>query len=193
MHTLTIEALPLVAASHSLLRSTIVTLLDYRDETAHHLVQALKYDGSGKAAELCAQVLAEYLHDTLSEAHLFSQQRIVLIPVPLHTSRARERGFNQISLVLERLPQEFRQGPHSFVLPHILQRHRVTKPQTRLSRSERLSNVAGAFSVPDPQLLAHTHVFLIDDVTTTGATLVNAGNALRRAGAQVTLLALARA
>ncbi len=72
-------------------------------------------------------------------------------------------------------------------------RTRETKPQTRLPRSERLSNVAGAFAVTDEQAIADTHIFILDDVTTTGATLANAATPLRRAGAKVTLLALARA
>jgi len=118
---------------------------------------------------------------------------MLLVPVPLHASRARERGFNQIALVLQSLPPEFRDGTRARLAPEVLVRSRATKQQTKLPRSERLSNVAGAFEVPDAGFVTHTHVFLIDDVATTGATLANAATPLRRAGATVTLLALARA
>src|SRR3989344_4141707 len=108
--------------------------------------------------------------------------------IPLLKTIARERGWNQIDLVLKALPHEFRDGTLSTHTPHALVRTRATRAQTRLPRSERLSNVAGAFSLTDGALVRDSHIFLVDDVTTTGATLANAANPLRRAGAKVTLL-----
>jgi len=187
------EDIPLCPTAHELLGATIITLMNYKEQAAQDLVQSLKYDGGSRAAVLCAGVLAEYLRDELASHSLFSQKRVLLVPVPLHASRKRERGFNQIEVVLRALPEELRNGSRALFSPEVLVRSRATKSQTRLPRSERLSNVAGAFEVPDTALAEGAHVFLLDDVATTGATLVNAGNALRRAGASVTLLALARA
>lgn len=187
------EDIPLTPTSHDLLGVKITTLMEYRKQEAQDIIQSLKYDGSGKAAHLCAEVLAEYLVEEISSANIFSTKRILLVPVPLYASRERERGFNQIALVLQSLPQEFRDGTKSRLAPEVLVRSRATKQQTKLSRSERLSNVAGAFEVPDAVRVKNTHIFLIDDVATTGATLANAATPLRRAGAHVTLLALARA
>lgn len=187
------EDIPLTPSAHDLLGARITTLMDYRTREAQDLIQSLKYDGSGHAAHLCASVLSEYLLEEISSARAFSTKRILLIPLPLHASRTRERGFNQIGLVLDALPQEFKDGTRSYLMPHALVRSRATKQQARLSRSERLSNVAGAFSVAEESLVYDAHVFLIDDVATTGATLANAATPLRRAGATVTLLALARA
>jgi ComF family protein len=187
------EDIPLTPTSHELLGSHVTTLMNYQKKNVQDLIQSLKYDGAGHAAHLCASVLAEYLLEEISNAKNFSTKKILLIPVPLHASRARERGFNQIELVLNALPQEFRDGTRSSLDPRALVRARQTKQQTRLARSERLSNVAGAFMAPHPALVENTHIFLIDDVATTGATLVNAATPLRRAGATVTLLALARA
>jgi predicted amidophosphoribosyltransferase len=91
------------------------------------------------------------------------------------------------------LPQELRDGTAARLAAEVLMRARATKPQTRLPRSARLSNVAGAFELSPGADIKGTRIFLIDDVTTTGATLVNAAHPLRRAGADVTPLALARA
>ncbi|OGG56575.1 hypothetical protein A2680_03130 [Candidatus Kaiserbacteria bacterium RIFCSPHIGHO2_01_FULL_55_37] len=187
------EDIPLLPAVHELLDTRITTLMDYRQSAVQDLVRSLKYDGSGHAAKLAATLLADYLHEEVSSQRTFSQKKILIVPVPLHAGRVRERGFNQIELVLQSLPQEFRDGTRASFVPHALARIRATKQQTRLPRSERLSNVAGAFSAPDAMLVNKTHIFLIDDVTTTGATLVNAATPLRRAGAEVTMLALARA
>ena len=190
---LSAEDIPLSPTSHDLLGVKITTLMNYQKQEVQDLIQSLKYDGGSRAAQLCAGVLAEYLLEEIASAKQFSTKNILLVPVPLHASRARERGFNQIELVLLSLPQEFRDGTTSRLAPEVIVRSRATKQQTRLSRSERLSNVAGAFEVPNTSFVKNTHVFLIDDVATTGATLANAATPLRRAGAFVTLLALARA
>lgn len=189
----TAEEIPLAPTIHELLKTQITTLMDYRRSEVQDLIRSLKYDGSGYAAQLAAQLLADFLREEISSHRSFSQKKILIVPVPLHSSRARERGFNQIELVLKSLPEEFRNGSLSTLMPGALLRIRETAQQTHLHRSERLSNVAGAFAVFEEAFVNKTHVFLIDDVTTTGATLVNAATPLRHAGAEVTLLALARA
>lgn len=191
--TRTVRDIPLTPTVHELLGTSITTLMDYQNAAVQDLVRALKYDRSAHAAHLGAQLLADYLHEEIASHRAFSQRKILIVPVPLHASRARERGFNQIELVLKTLPHELKDGTRATIAPHALIRTRDTKPQTRLPRSERLSNVAGAFVAPNAALVNKTHIFLIDDVTTTGATLANAAEPLRRAGAEVTLIALARA
>lgn len=180
-------------AQHDLLGTRITTLLEYQQPAVEDLIRSLKYDGSRHAAHVAATLLADYLQEEIASVKTFSSRPVILIPLPLHGSRLRERGFNQIELVLDALPEEFKNGEISRIEKHALCRERATTPQTHFSRSERLSNVAGAFTIRDPALVEGAHVFLIDDVTTTGATLVNAATPLRRAGAEVTLLALARA
>ena len=189
----TAEEIPLCPTAHDLLGVRITKLMDYQNSAVQDLIRSLKYDGSGHAANLAATLLADYLREEISAQRLFSQKRILIVPVPLHKSRARERGFNQIEIVARALPPEFQDGTLASFAPLALARMRATSPQTRLPRSERLSNVAGAFSAPDPASVHKTKIFLIDDVTTTGATLANAATPLRKAGAEVTLLALARA
>ncbi len=191
--SLEIEHLPLSPTTHDLLGVRITTLMDYKAEAAQDLIQSLKYDGGGKATHMLATLVAEYLTEEIAGDAAFSTKKILLIPLPLHTSRRRERGFNQIESVLARLPPEFRDGTRATLSTDILVRTRATRPQTKLPRSERLSNVAGAFALRDGADVSKTHVYLIDDVTTTGATLANAATPLRRAGATVSLIALARA
>lgn len=184
--------LPLSPTTHALLGEHITTLMDYKQPAVQDLIRSLKYDGSHKAATLAADVLADFLREEIADAHAFSSKKIVLVPIPLYKARARERGFNQIGIVLNALPRELVVGPVAHVRPALLVRSRATRPQTRLGRQERLHNVTGAFSTP-AQDLHDTHIVLIDDVTTTGATLVHAMAPLKSAGARVTLLALARA
>lgn len=188
-----VEDFVLSPTAHDLLGMQITTLMEYREQSVKDLIHSLKYDRSQYAAKIAATILEEYLLEEIASHRQFSQKKVLIIPVPLHKSRSRERGFNQIALVIDALSGEFRNGPLSYKEVDILKRTRETNAQTLLPRPERLSNVAGAFAVTNPASIDNTHIFLIDDVTTTGATLVNAATPLRRAGASVSLLALARA
>ncbi|HEV3244869.1 MAG TPA: hypothetical protein VG102_00760 [Candidatus Paceibacterota bacterium] len=188
-----IEDIPLSPTTHELLGERIVTIMEYRSAAVQDLIRALKYDGSGEAAALAAAVLADYLREEIAPARQFSPREILLVPIPLHRSRRRERGFNQIELVLRALPEEFRDGTFLRLAPEVLIRTIATKQQTKLHRGDRIKNVAGAFDVPERSGVERAHIFLIDDVATTGATLKCAGAPLGKCGARVSLLALARA
>lgn len=114
-----------------------------------------------------------------------------IVPVPLAADRLAERGFNQAWEMARRLPIK----PGQTLLPDALVRLRAGPSQHRLNRAQRLGNLAGVM-VAHPSRsgqLAGRHVLLIDDVSTTGATLQAAGRALRQAGArEVSALVLAR-
>jgi ComF family protein len=182
----------LIPTEHSLLDQKITTLLDYKDPGVADLIRALKYEHSGHAAKICADALADYLREEIASFRAFSPRPILLVPMPLHKSRIRERGFNQMQKVVSALPEEFRDGSISKVSLTAVSRIKSTPQQARLSRSERLKNVADAFSA-DEKVAHGTHCILIDDVTTTGATLISASKPLKKAGAKVSLIALARA
>jgi ComF family protein len=114
----------------------------------------------------------------------------VVIPVPLHPRRLRQRGFNQALLLAYGMSTR-----NGIALdPNNLIRVRPTRPQVELSGQERVKNVAGAFAVRHPDMVANKHVLLIDDVYTTGATMNECAGVLKNAGAeQVTVCTLARA
>ena len=187
------DEIPLCVASHELHDSKILTLMDYRRPEVQDLIRSLKYDGNEYAAHLCAAVLADFLREEIASMRMFSPRPIFIIPLPLHDSRERERGFNQIELVLRWLPQELKDGTRATVSDDLLVRTRATERQTHLARRERVANMRGAFATRRPDLLRRAHVFLIDDVTTTGSTLANAAKPLQKCEAEVTLIALARA
>ncbi len=114
---------------------------------------------------------------------------LVIVPVPLHPRRLALRGYNQAALLARVLQRELAVP----LLPRGLQRTRDTPAQMKLDRRRRLVNLAGAFRVPTPTKLEGKHVVLVDDVTSTGATLAAGAAALVAAGAcSVTAVVVAR-
>jgi ComF family protein len=112
-----------------------------------------------------------------------------IIPVPLHPSRLRERGFNQ-ALVLGRILGRILDKR---VLSKGLRRIRNTVPQVQLDHSQREKNVRGAFTVRETREIGDKNILLVDDVLTTGATVNECAKVLKKAGArQVFVLSLAR-
>ncbi len=103
-----------------------------------------------------------------------------LIPVPLHKSRYRERGFNQSEVVAE----EISKITGVSVLKDVLKRKKNTKDQTNLSPQQREENVRGAFVVTAPEMINAKSIILVDDVITTGATLSECARMLKQAGAE---------
>jgi ComF family protein len=113
----------------------------------------------------------------------------VIVPVPLHPSRLRARGFNQSLLIADRLGRHLRRPVSTTDLIRTI----ATEPQTSLTRSERIRNLRRAFTVRHAEAFCGRKILLIDDVFTTGTTLNECAKALRSAGAaSVSALALAR-
>ena len=98
--------------------------------------------------------------------------------MPLHSTRQRERGFNQASLLAELLSVEI-----SVPSRPLLERVRYTTTQTALDRAERMENLRNAFRLRKTANVRNLRVLLIDDVLTTGSTLSECSRVLKRAGA----------
>lgn len=112
----------------------------------------------------------------------------LVVPVPLHIKRLRQRGYNHSLLFARHVAQRLSVPVDTTAL----KRTRPTVPQVELSASLRQTNVAGAFEVVKPDTVRDRRVLLVDDVLTTGATVRECARVLRKAGASVHVLTLAR-
>ena len=132
---------------------------------------------------LCAQI--RYRPDLIAYMNGYD----ALVPVPLHASRLRERGYNQA----EALGAVLAETTGTPLLSTALRRIRGTGTQTRLGKGGRQANLEGAFACPRPESVKGLRILLIDDVFTTGATASECARTLLKAGCSETaLLALAR-
>jgi len=156
-------------------------LLPYRNQYVRALIHCAKYHNDHHAADLLGYVLAAYLKSM--------NTNYIVVPVPLSKQRERERGYNQVTLIVQHANIYI---PSLVIHKNILERKRHTKRQTSLKRHERHTNMAGAFVVPRVTFRAHITILLIDDVLTTGATLEEAKKELIKNGyTDVTCIALA--
>ncbi len=144
------------------------------DDYYQKLIHRFKY---GKKLPL-GKTLAESLGRAVSETKCFTNCDVV-IPVPLHRARQRERGFNQSDI----LAQGISESTGIALAQGVLKRKRNTKDQTYLNAQQRADNVRGAFVVKEPDRMEGRTVILVDDVMTTGATLNECAGLLRAAGA----------
>jgi ComF family protein len=156
---------------------------DPADQPLKSVLQRYKYNRDvGLAAPL-----ARLLHQ---RCPLDVAEYDMLMPVPLHVTRLRWRGFNQALLLARRIarPSGGRVDPFS------LERYRATQPQVELDEKERRHNVARAFRVRKPAKVRDRRILLVDDVYTTGSTVNECSRVLLEAGARsVDILVLARA
>jgi ComF family protein len=146
-------------------------------------LHALKYDGERRLARPLGGLLAARWRRAVAGGDL-------LVPVPIHPAKLRERGFNQASLLAREAGRRLR-----IEVAEVLTRTEATRAQHALGRTARAENVAAVFSVTPAgtRLVRDRWVVLVDDVVTTGATLSGCARVLRRSGAiAVSGLAVAR-
>ncbi len=155
------------------------------------LIPRMKYQNRPAIARVFAEIaaarLGELVNTVLSSA---AKAAPVLVPVPLHSRRQRERGYNQSWLIARTFSREWKFEMQTWAL----RRTRFTRSQAKLNAAERVKNVRDVFAAARVEKLSGRTVLLVDDVITTGATVASCAGTLLQAGvSQVIAVALARA
>jgi ComF family protein len=143
------------------------------------LIHLLKYGGVRPASNVLGRMLAEAI---AALEPSFPAQSIAVIPVPLHRTKLRQRGFNQAELIARAAVKGFNPA-RLRVSAAVLERKRDTASQIGLTTHQRRANLRGAFGVVRPEIVKGREVLVVDDVYTTGATVSECARVLRRAGA----------
>lgn len=162
----------------------IYSIYDYRDPLIKKAIWFLKYKGKQNLAKTFASHLHDKTMEELSELSIMENfKNPILIPIPLSKKRQRERGFNQSELLCRELMSL---SPSSFTLEkQVLLKQKDTPHQAQIKeKQERLKNVVGSFYIKNSERIKNKNIILVDDVTTTGATLSEARKVLKQAGAK---------
>ncbi|HAS84948.1 MAG TPA: hypothetical protein DCS23_02670 [Candidatus Yonathbacteria bacterium] len=158
----------------------INAVFDYHNKIIKRAIWRLKY----KNARGFAKIFAPYLYDEITgalgnELFISGGENILLVPVPLHKKRLRERGYNQSELIAREILKLDIARIFSYA-PELLIRVKETKQQAKSEkRNMRIKNLRDAFHAPLTLKARGKVVILLDDVTTTGATLVEAKRSIR--------------
>lgn len=167
----------------------VISLFEYDDVRVKKLIWRLKYHGRTALAEPLGALMYESLLNLLSDwqaYHPGSSERWLVMPIPLSPQRARRRGYNQA----EKLARYLVAGHLDLYELDTSALIKIKETATQVSvrdRAQRLKNLQGAFAVTKPERVSGRRVVLVDDVTTTGATLAEARRVLKAAGARAVL------
>ena len=162
---------PIDAADYPAIFSRVLVPFRY-DYPVNRCIRALKFQGERRHARLFGMLLAD------AHRHAGGALPQALVPIPLHSSRYRQRGFNQAQEIARFAAQQLSVP----VDARSLIRSLPTREQSGLTLAERQSNVRGAFCVAHPPKAVH--VALVDDVLTTGNTAAEAARVLQSEGVE---------
>ena len=130
-------------------------------------------------------VLIDFFYEGLIQKEQFYtliQKETLFVPIPLHESKLRKRGYNQSLLLAKGLGQKL-----DITVGDMLERIKATKTQVGLSQQDRAENIKGAFGLKRSsveKVKKYKQIFLVDDVVTSGATLKEAAKVLKKAGVE---------
>lgn len=166
-------------------------IFSYEDPRVRRLVWNIKYRGNKKLAAYAGEVLRKRLLEALDDTYIRDGEKMLLVPVPSSRRKKRIRGHNQAELLVKAMLRHDALGVFAYG-KDIVVKIKETRNQAELTRSERMTNLIGAFAVPCPEKARGRSFAIIDDVTTTGSTFNEMKKVLLEAGAEeVAALALA--
>lgn len=152
-------------------------------------IQKLKYSFLTDLSEDLIEAFLSFVGEDKVFSRLCLQKNVFLVPIPLHSSKKRWRGFNQTELLGKIIAENL----NISFLPNLLIRKKKTQPQIKLKKKARHQNLKNAFATHSPVLNIQPQIILFDDVWTSGATLREAAKTLKRSGfSKVWALTLAR-
>lgn len=164
----------------------LISFYDYHDENIAKILIAGKYKFIPDVFKELGTLVAERFQK--NHMNIIGTIPYTLVPIPLHSTRLRWRGFNQSEILAKQI-SKYSHIPNI----NVLVRHKLTKTQKDLNKQERQKNLTDAFKLAPNANVKNKNILLVDDVTTTGSTLSQAAKVLKQNGAKsVICLTVAR-
>ena len=164
--------------------SNIIACFDYRESIIKKAIWNLKYHGRFAIGKILGELLYENLLEDISEIRMYTEgSPILVIPAPLFKTRQKERGYNQAEIIASSFCNSKKE---IFELKNnIVVKQKNTEQQAKLTnKNKRLKNTQGAFKVINTEDVKGRTIIVIDDVTTTGGTILEIIKVLKKSGAK---------
>jgi competence protein ComFC len=163
-------------------KENVYSFFSYKEKIVQDLIWELKYHRNTTVIEKLAPLFADYIKEDILNKNLFGKEsEFVLLAVPISKNKLKTKGFCHIDLLCKEIMKNMKETKVKY-LPEALIKIKETKEQNKIkNREERLQNLKDAFWV-NKDLVFNKSVILIDDVTTTGATINEIFKALKSAG-----------
>jgi competence protein ComFC len=177
-----------IIANPQTLADGTLTVFPYENKMVKNGILAVKRRNNKAMAEIFAEIAADFLVEELSEMALINNfQNPIIIGIPVSSKNMKSKGFNHSEEIAKRITKQI---PSLEFLPKALIKTRHTEPQKNLQRSKRLTNLKHSMIVAKNHIkkISGRCIIVVDDVTTTGATLSEAKRALLSSGARKVLL-----
>lgn len=163
----------------------IVAIFDYRDPLVKKVIWELKYHHKRYLGEKLGQLLYESLIEDVSDMKIdVAGRTLYVIPVPISNNKTKVRGYNQAKAIANGFCNQAKAGVFE-IKDKIVFKKEDTLPQARITnRKRRLENVRGVFDIKNIENVKGRTIIVIDDVTTTGGTIMEVIKILKKAGAK---------
>ena len=159
----------------------IFAATSYKNEIVKKTIWLFKYRGVKALAEPLSSLIVKTIGDKITHLISNSSQTAVVVPIPLTRKKLKKRGYNQAEILGKCLSDKLSIKMGVDVLYKI----KETISQVEIKdRDKRLKNIQGVFAVKNPEIIKNKIIILVDDITTTGATLNEAGRVLKQSGAK---------
>ncbi len=162
-------------------------IFQYKNSKVRQLIWEIKYAGNPILIRDVGALLSEEIVSFFEERGSFVSKDWMLVAVPPTKEHEKEKGFNQTDELCKEVIKSLGKNVLSYS-PNTLKKTTETEPQAKIkNRSKRLQNLKNSYIVSNPSNVTGKNIIIIDDVLTTGSTLIEARRALREAGAKKVL------
>lgn len=168
--------------------SFIFTIFSYQTPLVRKIIWQMKFRENKWAAKILGKFLAEIFikNEFLINSSKNFTEKIILIPIPIHKKRYQQRGYNQCEWLAKEMIKNLPKSMREKIIynPQILKRVLYTEKQSWHNEKDRKKNIKGVFKINSKINLFNRTIVLLDDVYTTGSTLLEARQTLEKAGAK---------
>lgn len=187
------ELLHILPPAEEIKEEDTIALFNYHDPLMRDIIWELKYKGNRTLAKKMAEILYDVLLTELAERALTENfVNPLLIPVPMADKKKNERGYNQTEILCDEVKKLDTENRFKLLKGQLVKHRHTVSQTTTATKKERLENLKESMHIIYEESVRGRSVFLLDDVTTTGATFAEAKRALRKAGVKkIVCLALA--